>query len=201
VRHDAQFGVDSFQKKSASLAVSAFAEPGRRKRRMSQPFIGQIKIVAFTFAPQGWAMANGQVLPISQNSALFSLLGTTYGGDGVTTFRLPDLRGRLPIHASATFPLGTTAGEEAHTLSPAEMPPHDHRLPAQSGSATPGLAPVTGNSFASSATKPYRSGGTAVPLAAGSVAPAGGSQPHDNRQPYLALNYIIALQGIFPSRN
>lgn len=168
---------------------------------MSQPFIGQLKIVAFNFAPQGWAMANGQIMPISQNSALFSLVGTTYGGDGVTTFRLPDLQGRIPMHATASFALGTSAGEEAHTLSTSEIPSHDHGLPAQTGAASAGLAPVTGNSFASSTTKPYRSGGTPVSLAAGSVGAAGLSQPHDNRQPYLVLNFIIALQGVFPSRN
>ena len=168
---------------------------------MAEPFLGQVKIVAFNFAPKGWALANGQIMPINQNQALFSLLGTTYGGNGQTTFALPNLQGRLPLHFDAVFPLGASAGEETHALTTSEMPPHAHGLPAQTGAASPGLGPVTGNSFASSATQPYRSGGTAVALAAGSVAAAGGSQPHENRPPYLVLTFIIALQGLFPARN
>src|SRR5512135_10920 len=168
---------------------------------MATPFLGQIKIVAFNFAPKGWALANGQLLPINQNQALFSLLGTTYGGNGTTTFALPNLQGRMPVHFNGATPLGTMAGEETHALITTEMPGHTHPLPAQTGAASPGLGPVTGNSFATSATQPYRGGGIPVPLASGSVVPTGASQPHESRQPFLVLNYIIALQGIFPSRN
>jgi microcystin-dependent protein len=168
---------------------------------VSEPFLGQIKIVAFNFAPRGWALANGQLLPINQNQALFSLLGTTYGGNGQTTFALPDLQGRMPMHAGAGFTLGASAGEETHTLTASEIPGHTHAIGAQTGAATPGLGPTVGNTFASSPTQPYRSGGAPVALADASIGPAGGSQPHDNRQPFLVLNFIVALQGIFPSRN
>jgi len=168
---------------------------------LAEAFLGQIKIVAFDFAPVGWALANGQLLPINQNAALFSLLGTTFGGNGQTTFALPNLQGRSAMHVDTSFALGQSAGTESHTLTTAEMPPHVHGLPAQSGAAAPGRGPATGNSFASSPIKPYRSGGVPVPLAPGSVTAAGGSQPHGNLQPYLTLNFIIALQGFFPSQN
>ncbi|MGE5170201.1 MAG: phage tail protein [Rudaea sp.] len=168
---------------------------------MSQPFLGQLKIVAFNFAPRGWALANGQLLPINQNQALFSLLGTTYGGNGQTNFALPNLQGRMPLHVGTAFTLGASAGEETHTLTASEMPAHAHTIGAQTGAATPGLGPASGNTFASSQTQPYRSGGAPVALADASIGPAGASQPHENRQPFVVLNFIIALQGIFPSRN
>ena len=167
---------------------------------MSEPFLAEIRIVGFNFAPRGWAFCDGQILPINQNQSLYSLLGTTYGGDGRTTFALPDLRGRTPVHIGNGFLLGEKSGEETHTLSAAEMPQHDHALRA---SADGGSTPLpTGNVLASSApSEQYHPPTTMVPLAAGTVANVGGGQAHDNMQPYLALSFCIALQGLFPSRN
>lgn len=167
---------------------------------MAQPFIGQIRTFAFGFAPRGWAQCNGQLLQISQNQALFSLLGTTYGGNGTTNFALPNLMGRTPLHFG-TGPglsprtLGEVAGTEGVTLSSAQMPAHNHTVSANTAAPTSGTP--AGNFWAQgnySAT-----GGSA--MAAGDIANAGGSQPHPNLSPYLVLNFCIALQGIFPSRN
>jgi microcystin-dependent protein len=173
---------------------------------MTTPYLGQVKVVAFNFSPRGYAFCNGQILPINQNQALFSLLGTTYGGNGQTTFALPNLQSRTPIHSGqliggGNYALGQTGGEETHTLISSEMPTHTHELPGVNLPATAG-GPGANAKFANAATNPYRTGSAAVaPMSAGSVAPTGGSQPHENRQPYLAINFIIALQGVFPSRN
>jgi microcystin-dependent protein len=173
---------------------------------MSTPYLGQLKIVAFGFAPKGWAMCNGQLLPINQNQALFSLLGTTYGGNGTTTFALPNLQGRAPIHAgnlqpSGSYQIGDAAGETAHTLIQPEMPAHTHELVTVSAAATAG-GPGPIAKFAGATTMPYRTApASLVGMNSTAMAAAGSSQPHENRQPYLAINYIVALQGIFPSRN
>jgi microcystin-dependent protein len=165
---------------------------------MAEPFISEIKIVSFNFPPKGWALCNGQLLPINQNQALFSLLGTTYGGNGQTTFALPDIRGRIPIHMGGGHTLGESAGAQSHTLTTNELPTHQHAWQGNSQNASGSVA--VGNLVASS-NKLY-----AAPAALTSINPAtvgnvGGSQPHENRQPYLTLNYVIALTGIFPSRN
>ncbi len=165
---------------------------------MSTPFIAEIKIMSFNFAPKGWALCNGQLLPINQNQALFSLLGTTYGGDGRVTFGLPNLQGRVPFHMGSGLNLGQTGGETAHTLNIAELPAHTH-TPVGS-SDNPSAASPAGNLWASSSGGGY----SATPNTAmnpASVLNAGGNQPHDNMSPYLVLNFCIALQGIFPSQN
>ena len=170
---------------------------------MGTPFLSEIKIMSFNFAPQGWAQCNGQLLPIKQNQALFSLLGTMYGGNGQTNFALPDLRGITPIHVGGSFNVqGQKGGEQAHTQSISEMPLHTHVL---SASSTPGNAPVpfgpAGNLLATSSTLIYASAANLVPMNAGSVPNVGGSQAHLNMQPFLTLLFCIALQGVFPSRN
>ena len=167
---------------------------------MSEPFIGEIRIMSFNFAPKGWALCNGQILQINQNQALFSLLGTTYGGDGRTTFALPNLQGRTPVHWGGNTVLGECAGEETHSLVSTEIPSHTHLAGAVS---VPGNASApTGTLLAAEPTLMYGPPtGNLVALTAGTVAPAGGSQPHDNMMPFLTLNFCIALVGIYPSRN
>jgi microcystin-dependent protein len=172
---------------------------------MADPFVGEIRIFGGNFAPQGWALCNGQLLSISQNTALFSLLGTNYGGDGRTTFGLPDLRGRAPIHmgqGSGLTPrsIGSVSGRETVALTSQECPPHSHIASGASGANQPG--PV-GNFWATDPngnTAAYSASANSVmsPAAIGATAP---TQPHDNMQPYLAINFIIALAGVFPSRN
>jgi len=169
---------------------------------MSTPFLAEIRMTSFGFAPKGWALCNGQLLPINQNQALFSLLGTTYGGDGRVTFALPDLRGRAPIDDGAGFTLGERGGEQAHTLSVSELPAHNHAggLPANPTAATAGTGPGS-NRFASGPAHPYRlpaAGSQSVP---GTTQSIGGTQAHPNMQPFLTINFVIALQGIFPSSN
>jgi len=168
---------------------------------MTTPYLGEIKLVSFNFAPRGWAFCNGQLLPINQNQALFSLLGTTYGGDGRTTFALPDLRGRMPLHSGGEISLGQAGGEFAHTLNVNEMPNHSHRAyasVAQASTADPNGAllarkgRLTADAF---------NGTPNTSLVPTQVSASGGSQPHENTQPYLALNFAIALQGVFPSQN
>ncbi len=171
---------------------------------MAEPFLSEIRIMSFSFAPKGWAMCNGQLLPINQNQALFALLGTTYGGDGRVNFALPDLRARTPIHTGKGHTLGERGGEQAHTLTQSEMPQHIHFIvgsQTQGDSVYPNfqqkgniLASDPGNAYSNSVSQ-------LTTLKLGCVTNVGGSQPHENRQPYLVLNFIIALQGIFPSRN
>ena len=171
---------------------------------MATPFLGELKIVSFNFPPKGWAFANGQLLPINQNQALFSLLGTMYGGNGQTTFALPNMQGRTPMHfgtgQAGTVIQGQSAGEEAHTLLVSEMPTHGHGLAAQNNPATAGTGPG-GNSFGNATVIPYRNNPAQVVAMAPASANAGGGQPHSNLQPYLTLNFVISLVGIFPSRN
>lgn len=167
---------------------------------MSTPFLGQIQIFSFSFAPRGWATCDGQLLPIAQNQALFSLLGTTYGGNGTTNFALPDLRGRVPIHWGNGFngntTLGERAGVEAVTLLVGQLPPHNHF--AIASNQAPSVGSPQGNDWAASGPATY----AAVANSAMSpLANTGGTQPHSNMQPSLVLNICIALQGIFPSRN
>lgn len=165
---------------------------------MAEPFLSEIRIMSFVFPPKGWALCNGQLLPINQNQALFSLLGTTFGGDGRVNFALPDLRGRVPIHVGSGHILGERGGEQAHTLSIAEMPTHTHVLHASSQDAnvvTPGGAVLA----RSEVTQPYRDATNLAAMSAGAVTNSGGTQAHLNMQPFLTLSFCIALQGIFPS--
>jgi microcystin-dependent protein len=174
---------------------------------MANPFLGEIRIFGGNFAPVGWALCNGQIMAITQNTALFSLLGTTYGGNGTTTFALPDLRGRVPIHFGqgpglSNYVEGQQGGAESVTLTIAQMPSHAHTVNAvasggnQAGPAGGSLAiESTGTSL------DYSNATPASPMNAAMLSQAGSSQPHTNIQPYLCLNFIIALQGIFPSRN
>jgi len=170
---------------------------------MADPFLGEIRQAAFAFAPRGWALCHGQLLPINQNQALFSILGTTYGGNGTSNFALPDLRGRSPAHFSATLPLGSRAGEEAHTLTVNELPSHSHSLQGSTDLAN-SSAPV-GNVTAAKGRGGkdiYAPGGSPLqPLSPQAIATSGGSQPHENMQPFTTLTFIIALTGIFPSRS
>jgi microcystin-dependent protein len=171
---------------------------------MSNPFIGEIRLFAGNFAPQGWALCNGQLMAISQNTALFSLLGTTYGGNGQTTFALPDLRGRVPVHRGQGPGLtprtqGEQSGSETVTLLSTQMPAHSHALRASTVAAT-GSTPA-GALLGATSVNSYDNSAAGVPMAAGAIGSTGGSQPHDNMAPTLALNYIISLFGIFPSRS
>ncbi|MEP6819607.1 MAG: tail fiber protein [bacterium] len=163
---------------------------------MAQPFLGEVKIISWNFAPRGWAFCNGQLLPINQNQALFSILGTTYGGNGQTTFALPNLQGRVPVYVGQGLTLGQAGGEQAHTLSQPEMPTHTHIPTANSGAASVGLP--AGNFWSATGSYAAQPNNTMNPAG---TTPTGGSQAHDNMSPYLVLNFIIALQGIFPSRN
>jgi len=166
---------------------------------MAEPFLSEIRIFSFNFAPRGWAQCNGQLLPINQNQALFALLGTTYGGNGTTNFALPEMRGRVPMHVGGGLVLGQRGGEETHTLSVNETPSHTHQAKASANAPT--VAPPTGNFWASNTGfTPYGSAADTT-MATAAVGNTGGSQAHENRSPYLTLNCCIALQGIFPSPN
>ena len=165
---------------------------------MSSPFVAEIRIFPFNFPPRGWAFCNGQLLPINQNQALFSLLGTTYGGNGQTNFALPNLQGRIPIHFGNGHTQGESSGEENHTLNSSEMAAHVHPVSASNVDPNQGLP--TGNMWANGAGA-YSSSPADSSMNPASISNAGGSQPHTNLQPFLVLNFIIALQGIFPSRN
>ena len=173
---------------------------------MAEPFLSEIRVFSFGFAPRGWALCNGQLLPINQNQALFSLLGTTYGGDGRVNFALPDLRGRVPIHTGNGHTLGERAGEQAHTLSMAEMPAHSHTLTGTVPSTTAvgnqtqpdGHLPAKANDGESNYSDAAATGGIAL---TGTTASQGGGLSHDNMPPFLAINFVIALAGLFPSRS
>jgi len=176
---------------------------------MSEPFLAEVKIFGFNFAPRGWAFCDGQILPINQNQSLYSLLGTTYGGDGRTSFALPDLRGRTPLHAGDGHTLGQRGGAETHTLSAAEIPSHNH-APLRGVKVTTAASAVqSGNLLASTVVggrgggsiTPYGPPDNLTPLNSAAISSVGGSQGHNNMQPFLALGFCIALQGLFPSRN
>ena len=164
---------------------------------MAEPFLSEIRIFSFGFAPQGWALCDGQLLPINQNQALFSLLGTTYGGDGRVNFGLPNLQGRAPIHMGGGFTLGQQGGEQAHTLSIAEIPTHTHAL---NGTNANGAINNPNNNFIGAVNNMFSKSGGLVAFDPSSVTNVGGSQAHLNMQPFLTLNFSIALQGIFPSQ-
>jgi microcystin-dependent protein len=181
---------------------------------MGTPFMGELKIIAFNFSPKGWALANGQFLPINQNQALFSLFGTMYGGNGQTTFALPDLRGRTPIHMGPGFTEGQAGGQEAHTITMSEMPAHNHFMSANDSNGIAGVAGITPDntkavsralvSLQGGSTAPaqlYGTGAAASTLHPATITNIGGSQPHENRQPFLVLEVCVALQGVFPSQN
>jgi microcystin-dependent protein len=165
---------------------------------VAEPFLSEIRIMSFDFPPKGWALCNGQLLPINQNQPLFSLLGTTYGGNGQTNFALPDLRGRVPIHVGAGHPLGERAGEQAHTLGIAELPTHTHPMRASSTNADV-TTPV--NDVLAQSSQLYAPAAQLIALDPSTNGSAGGSQAHLNMQPFLGLTFCIALQGIFPSPN
>ncbi len=172
---------------------------------MSEPFIGEIRMVGFNFAPRNWANCDGQLLPIAQNTALFSLLGTMYGGDGRTNFSLPDLRGRVAIHTGtgpglSPRPQGSRGGQETGALTAAQLPSHDHDLNAKAAAADTQVP--TNNVLADTRLDAYLAGTTTdVKFAAGSVSGGGGNQAHNNVQPFLTIRFVIALNGLFPSRN
>jgi microcystin-dependent protein len=164
---------------------------------MGTPFLGEIKMISWNFPPKGWAFCNGQLLPINQNQALFSLLGTMYGGNGQTTFALPNLQGRSPVHMGSGLTQGQLGGEVAHYLTMVEMPGHAHV--AQASSAAPTQGTPANNVWAALPGSYSASADTTMNQTL--CAPKGGGQPHENIQPYLVINFVIALQGIFPSRN
>ena len=165
---------------------------------MAEPFLAEIRIMSFGFAPKGWALCNGQLLPINQNQALFSLLGTTFGGDGRVNFALPNFQASVPIHVGNGHTLGERGGEVAHTLSIQELPAHTHALMAQPAAGTQ-LPP--GGAFLAQASNVYRTADNLTSLNPAAVDNGGGNQPHTNTQPFLTLSFCIALQGIFPSQN
>jgi microcystin-dependent protein len=167
---------------------------------MAEPFLSEIRIMSFVFAPKGWALCNGQLLPINQNQALFSLLGTTFGGDGRVNFALPDQRGRTPIHVGGGHTLGERGGEQAHTLSIAELPTHTHV--ANANNIAPAAGAPSGRMLSqSSGSNLFGTPSNLQAMAPNAITNTGGSQAHLNMQPFLVLNFCIALQGIFPSPN
>lgn len=166
---------------------------------MAQPYVGEIRMFAGNFAPAGWMFCEGQLLPISENETLFNLIGTTYGGDGQSTFALPDLRGRLPLHVGNGFILAETGGAEKITLTANQIPAHTHPLLATSGAAS--STDPTGHVLAKPDKNLYRAGAAPSPMAAQAVNATGGSQPHTNFQPYLCVDFIISLFGIFPQHS
>ena len=167
---------------------------------MSEGFLGEIRLFGFNFAPRNWALCDGQILPINQNQSLYALLGTIYGGDGRTSFALPDLRGRVPISPDAGIPTGGKGGEEAVSLTAAQIPAHVHSLNASSDTATAN-APTGQVLAASTGANLYGPPLSLAAMSPNSITQAGGGQAHDNMQPYLAVNFCICLYGLFPSRN
>jgi microcystin-dependent protein len=167
---------------------------------MAEPFLSEVRIFSFVFAPRSWAQCNGQLLPINQNQALFALLGTTYGGNGQTNFALPDFRGRVPIHVGSGHTLGERAGEQAHTLTIQELPTHAHLVNVTTATADEQYATNTTYWAAGAPSAGFHQNSNAA-MDAGIILPTGGSQAHLNMQPFLTLNFCIALQGIFPSQN
>ena len=165
---------------------------------MAEPFLSEIRLFSFNFPPKGWAFCNGQLLPINQNQALFALLGTTYGGNGQTTFALPDLRGRCAMHEGDGHILGEKAGTETVTLTQQQMPQHLHFMQAANKD---GDLAVPGGNLLANFNNGYRGASNLVPLLAGTIGNVGGSQAHTNMCPYIVINFCIALQGIFPSQN
>lgn len=165
---------------------------------MAEPFLSEIRMMSFGFPPKGWALCDGQLLPINQNQALFSLLGTTYGGDGRVNFGLPNLQGRVPIHTGNSHTLGERAGEQAHTLSISELPTHTYLVNATSETGT--LNNGANNVLGVSQAPVYQGSGNLTNLVPDTITPIGGSQAHLNMQPFLVINFSIALQGIFPSQ-
>jgi microcystin-dependent protein len=170
---------------------------------MAQPYVGEIRMFGGNFAPAGWMFCEGQLLPISENETLFNLVGTTYGGDGQSTFALPDLRGRLPVHMGNGFVLAETGGVEQVTLTVNQIPAHNHAFLATTNpvsSAAPSGNVVPGRTALATIT-PYGSDAPIVATSPAAISPVGGSQPHSNFQPYLCISFIISLFGIFPSPN
>ncbi|WP_431470556.1 phage tail protein [Sphingosinithalassobacter sp. LHW66-3] len=165
---------------------------------MAQPYLGEIRMFAGNFAPAGWMLCEGQLIPISENETLFQLIGTTYGGDGQSTFQLPDLRGRVPIHMGDGFILAETGGAEEVTLTASQIPMHTHNLVGSSGNGSQS-SPLNNYLASSTLVRPYASETPDTLLAATSIGATGGSQPHTNMQPYLCINFIISLFGLFPS--
>lgn len=169
---------------------------------MSEQYLGEIRMVPFNFAPKGWALCDGQNLPINQNQALYSLLGNRYGGNGTTNFNLPDLRGRMPLHMGGSFSNGQAGGEEAHALTSAELPQHQHTMQATSAlTSVANPANTLLGMRGRSGRDIFAAPGNLTSLHPSSVSQAGASQPHTNMQPFLGLNFVIALVGIFPSSN
>lgn len=166
---------------------------------MSEPYLGEIRLFSLPFAPRGWALCNGQTLNIMHHQALFSLLGNTYGGDGQNTFCLPDLRGRVPAHIGAQITLGKAGGAASHTLTEAEMPKHSHR--PQASKAKAALVPPNGGAWAAHDSEPYAKEAPDSQMLSAAVGTTGKGQPHTNMQPYLVVNFCIALQGIYPPRD
>lgn len=169
---------------------------------MAEPFLGEIRLMSFVYAPQGWALCNGQFMAINQNQALFALLGTTYGGNGQTTFALPDFRGRVPIHVGNGHTVGERAGEQAHTVTVAEMPTHAHSAHASTAAATTAF-PTTSHVLAQSAGANLYGAASSnlVAMNPGMIANVGGSQAHQNMQPFLTISFCIAITGIFPTQS
>lgn len=166
---------------------------------MAEPFIGEIRTFAFGVVPKGWALCNGQLMNINNNQALYAILGVRYGGDGRTTFALPNLQGRTPIHASSINPLAQAGGEATHTLTVSEIPEHTHQANASSEAAT--LPGASGNTWGATGNRPIYAATPNTTMNSFAISTAGGSQPHENMQPYIALSFCIALQGIFPPRS